>query len=308
MILTCPACTMRYLVAEGAVGSEGRRVRCAHCGHQWFQEPETGLDEALFGHDEPDLDHVFVEEDDDLPFERTAHRDDEDTGADFHSILQRELEGTPIPEGVKPVHVHEDITLPKPSKRKKVGKVPPEKLGGFATAAVFWAVVLGALLVAHPQISRAWPASNLLYSMVGLKPVPPGEGLSLDGLRAEMAAGKIRLLGDIINLKEGEAKVPAVMASIVDAEGKEIDRILIAPPVARLKPEGRVSFDAVYPKIPDGAANVNYAFSLVKVKAEKEELEEKPPEKGAPPTEIKAEEKHADDHADEAPQHPAPHH
>ena len=125
---------MRYLVAEGAVGPGGRRVRCAHCGHQWFQEPETGLDEALFGHDEPDIDAVLSRDDDDMPFERAAPRDDGDIGADFHSILQKELEETPIPEGVKPVHVHEDITLPDPS-RKKAVKVPPEKLGGFATAA-----------------------------------------------------------------------------------------------------------------------------------------------------------------------------
>ena len=298
---------MRYLVAEGAVGPGGRRVRCAHCGHQWFQEPETGLDEALFGHDEPDIDAVLSRDDDDMPFERAAPRDDGDIGADFHSILQKELEETPIPEGVKPVHVHEDITLPDPS-RKKAVKVPPEKLGGFATAAVVWAVVLGVFMVLQPQISRAWPASNLLYSMVGLKPVPPGEGLSLDGLHAEMAEGKIRMTGDIINLKEDEVRVPAVMASIVDVDGKEIDRILIAPPVARLKPEGRVSFDAAYPKIPDGAANVNYAFSFVKVKAEKETIEEAAPEKGAPPTELKAEETHVEKVSDEAPQHPAPHH
>lgn len=305
MILTCPACTMRYLVAEGAVGPEGRRVRCAHCGHQWFQEPETGLDEALFGHENaPDLDKLFGE-DDDQPFYETPAREEAETASDFHSILQKELEDSPIPEGVKPIHVHEDITLPDPSKKRAGKKTPPEKLGGYATAAIIWAVVFGTLLVLHPQISRAWPASNLLYSMVGLKPVPPGEGLSLDGLRAEMAEGKIRLLGDIINLKEGEVKVPAVMASIVDVDGKEIDRILIAPPVARLKPEGRVSFNAYYPKIPDGAANVNYAFSLVKVKADKEELIEAPPEKGAPPSEhppAKSEEEH------EAPQHPAPHH
>ena len=160
MILTCPACTMRYLVAEGAVGSDGRRVRCAHCGHQWFQEPEPGLDEALFGHDEPGLDTLFGGDDDDQPFERTAHREEE-TETDFHSILQKELGD--IPEGVKPVHVHEDITLPDPSQKKKTGKkMPPEKLGGYATAAIIWAVVFGTLLVMHPQISRAWPASNLI--------------------------------------------------------------------------------------------------------------------------------------------------
>lgn len=44
MILTCPACGKRYLVPSSALGSAGRRVRCAACGETWFQEappPET---------------------------------------------------------------------------------------------------------------------------------------------------------------------------------------------------------------------------------------------------------------------------
>ena len=302
---------MRYLVAEGAVGSEGRRVRCAHCGHQWFQEPEEDLDATLFGgddHDHGPFNATLSADVDDMPFEDGALTDDVDPDAfpsdDFQSILQKELEEAPIPEGVKPVHIHEDITFPPPVEKKSATKIPPARLGGYATAAIVWVLVLGVLVFMQPQISRLWPPSNLFYGMIGLKPVPPGEGLSLDELRAEIGAGEIRLAGDIINLRDKEARVPAVVASIVDVDGKEIDKILIAPPVARLKGEGRVSFDATYPKIPDGATNVNYAFTFVKVKAEKEKMEDLPHDPSSPPTELKPE----DNAEPEAPQHPAPHH
>lgn len=38
MILECPECRSRYLVPDGAIGIDGRTVRCANCRHSWFQD------------------------------------------------------------------------------------------------------------------------------------------------------------------------------------------------------------------------------------------------------------------------------
>ena len=40
MILTCPACSTKYVVKDGAIPPAGRQVRCASCRHSWHQEPD----------------------------------------------------------------------------------------------------------------------------------------------------------------------------------------------------------------------------------------------------------------------------
>src|SRR5215469_16670032 len=37
MIVTCSKCEKRYIVDPRALGSPGRRVRCANCLHTWFE-------------------------------------------------------------------------------------------------------------------------------------------------------------------------------------------------------------------------------------------------------------------------------
>jgi predicted Zn finger-like uncharacterized protein len=276
---------MRYIVSEGAIGPKGRTVRCANCAHQWFESPEEGLDEELFA-EESTLSSNYDEDLEETPSPQPEVEDDAHAD-DFQEILRKQIESAPIPEGVRPDHEEHDPILAHlgPQETKDV-KIPSgAKLGGFMTAALFWIFILAALLFAHPFISRTFPASNMLYNLVGLKPVMPGEGLALDGLHAAIADGKIALKGNIINLREVDMRVPSVMASIVDQDEKIIDQVLIAPPIARIKPEGQASFDVVYPKIPDGATNVTFAFSFIKVKPMEEEKPAEPEAEKAPESE-----------------------
>lgn len=56
MILTCPACSTRYMVEPPDLGRSGRRVRCAKCGHSWMQGPAQDLPKAVVIAAEADAD------------------------------------------------------------------------------------------------------------------------------------------------------------------------------------------------------------------------------------------------------------
>lgn len=225
MILTCEECQTRYLLGSGLLGADGRRVRCSHCGHEWFQEPEEGESFA----------ETLAKAD---PIPDSVKPDVEDYEDRRPPVL--------------PVYT-DPATV-----QTKSGAA------GYVLAAVVLLLAMGAGLVFSAGMVRLWPESYALYQALHIAPKLPGDGLVIDRVRAEVVAGErglniLKVSGYALNKAEdkAEAEIPPLRVTLSRKGGEEIDSWLIAAPKEVLGYEEEVAFSTTYPAPPMDAAQVN---------------------------------------------------
>ena len=129
MIITCPSCSARYVVDPVKIGSDGRTVKCAKCGHAWAQPAPTpeklenaaGVSSAPAPAPTPDKigealrDRVGRE-----AREPDADEFDEDTGDDFRSNFDDAFGREPEPPG-RPLRSTSSSNLPAPYRERLAG-------------------------------------------------------------------------------------------------------------------------------------------------------------------------------------------
>ena len=130
---------------EGAIGEDGRKLKCSRCEHRWHQMP--------------------VEEEEEEPaFEMfgTGEADKPPEGA---------IEGA---EGEDARGFARDDGVPS---RKKVGKKGPSRPYILYTLLALMVLIPATTLLARTAFVDLWPPSAKLYDSIGLHVSVPGEGL-----------------------------------------------------------------------------------------------------------------------------------
>jgi predicted Zn finger-like uncharacterized protein len=232
MILSCPSCETRYVVPDSAIGTSGRKVRCASCRFSWFQEP-------------PALD-LRTEAPASAP-PQAAPRPREEPEAPSYAEPEPVHVPEPQPE---PAYPEDSFTRPRRNPARK-----------WLIAAIIAALLMVAAIVAIqyfglPQLSQR----------IGI-PVEAGEALVLTGTadRRWLASGNelLEVRGEISNPTEEVLTVPQIRAELKDAQGRVVYAWAIAPPVRAIQPGGRVTFDSAERDVPRGGRVLSLNFGPV---------------------------------------------
>jgi len=200
MILQCPQCPARYAVPDNAVGAGGRTVRCAKCGHSWFQAPSPEVAAAAVAAAAAITGPVFT-----ASTEEQAELTEADKKAATRAATAKALADfdTMIEEvNIKPVP---------PGSNLPVRQRPPVPAGiKAATAAI-------ALLAAGLGMLWLFPA---LYGY------PPSNGLVLADLVMHKHEGDeypaYEINGKIANRGGETLTVPRLLVTLVDSQGSAL--------------------------------------------------------------------------------------
>jgi predicted Zn finger-like uncharacterized protein len=224
MIVTCSKCEKRYVVDPRALGSPGRRVRCANCQHTWF---EAAPEES-----------------------------------------QSSIELPPLPE-TPPVVRTTTTAEPGPAARRIQLPAVPRQGRGMAwlrRGVVAGAVVIAiwALVAERQHVMNAVPFTTRLYTMVGLGPALPGQGLELRQVTPSRGVDNgvptLAINGQVANVSSGPRPVPKLRVALRDANNKELQSWIVSVTDQPLAAGASVPFHTTISQPPDGATGVIVSF------------------------------------------------
>jgi predicted Zn finger-like uncharacterized protein len=192
MILVCPSCDTRYFAEDSAVGKEGRRVRCASCGHSWFAKaPEDGDASAP-----------------------------EDAGLTREQVER--LRQTAAANSASSKGPHSEFRAKEVARRKKSRTMAA--WSGWGAGLVIFLGFIGGLVVFRDGVVSAWPQAASVFRMVGLDVNRFGlQFINVGAKRSfEGTTPVLTVSGQAVNHGSRPRVAPRLRVSLRDEKGKEV--------------------------------------------------------------------------------------
>lgn len=237
MILTCPACATSYFVSDGAVGPEGRKVRCQACSEVWRAIPEEPLELSIST--EP------------RSFSPSDHESKSEPEPELASLAE-----TPAPELPKAFRARAE-------QQRRVRRAATHGAIWGGMACVFLGMIVSALMF-RVEVVDAIPRAASAYAMIGA-PVNP-LGLEFEAVSASDAPHRpdaLLVSGAIRNIRDREIVAPTVSITLLDAVGAVIGTHTIPIDSAPVLPGKVQGFAAVLPNPGGKTVDLDVDFIIV---------------------------------------------
>jgi predicted Zn finger-like uncharacterized protein len=229
MIVTCPACNTRYRVHDQEfAGSTGRTVRCANCGHVWY-ETAAARQKSAAG-----VAHEGVPGDQDEAAARPVGR----------------AASVEIPRLDIPPHIP-------PASSRARSRAP----GIAGIVALLAAIIIGGVFIDR-HFAADQPAPAAAPHAAAAAPAPAtGIGLVIRKIVPARTPDGLVVDGEIANPGTVPRDVPRLRVALQDSAEQELQFKTVAPPKRRLEPGEVVHFETPFTNPPDAATGVVVTFA-----------------------------------------------
>ena len=293
MLISCPSCATNFSVPDKALLPSGRTLKCAKCGHKWFQSPpeprsDFGLDESSFPpppRSAPAPEPTFAREPDFEPVRRpafSASEPDDDmmaasVSAPADSGLDLDMEDPPIPDFGPRAKVDtgapsHEADIDPDSAPQPVPDIFASQ-GGRKGTGLLWFLLLvlllgggaGGIYYFQDKVVDLWPPAHELLTKAGLRNERPGAGLDLRnaGTPERFVQNDVEVLivrGIIANISDRVRSVPTMKLVLLDRDKAMVQEKQAPPPVTALDPGGTAGFRIILERPDPNAVEVNVLF------------------------------------------------
>lgn len=254
MILTCPSCSAKYNIPEESLGSDGREVRCAKCGHVWHQKSaKNALDDLITQIQSVEMDEIL--------FGSTTNTD-----KTANKIKQKKSKNK---KSLAPF-VMSCINAIKHPKAFFTSLKPITQHGfaGFMVGlAVFMCLFYG-LVSMRVSVTQAIPATTRVFDNLGFyipKPSTPNaeKKLAFDHLTLNEKQGEIpSISGQLVNLTADAVAIPAMHIRFLDKSKNTLFSLPYLAPVASIEKEASIPLNIrLTEKLPVGTTSIDIIFT-----------------------------------------------
>lgn len=223
MILECPQCRSRYLVPDGAIGVDGRTVRCANCRHSWFQEGAPPPPPVV---------------------EPVAYPSLPDTPPPLAPLVS-----TPpaVEEMPAPIPAPDGPARRNPARRWTAAAIAAGLLMIAGVGIILWSSAPGLLANLGLSIGPKQSPLRLVDNPIERRDLTNGSEL-------------FAVSGKVLNPSGTAQRVPDIRADLRDASGKIVFSWTIAPEKRTLAPMSQIDFNSAKLDVPAQSRKLELSF------------------------------------------------